>query len=504
MAGGGIDSSKAVNLAVGGGTFLADAGTASTLSGPITGVGAWTKAGSGTLTLTGANTYSGGTTVSAGTLQLGAGGTTGSIIGNVANNGILAFNRSDSVTFNGLISGTGGVQQNGTGTTVLVANNTYTGGTTINAGALQLGNGGTTGSIVGNVTNNGILAFNRSDSVTFNGLISGTGSVQQNGTGTTVLTGNNTYTGGTIINAGALQLGAGGTTGSIVGNVIDNGALIFNRSDAVTFGGVISGTGNVVKLGTGTLTLPGTNTYTGATTVNGGSLIVDGSIASANTLVNLGGLLGGSGVIGGNLVNSGVVSPGSSPGTLTVNGNYTQNPSGTLRIEVAGASPGQFDVLAVNGHASVAGTLQLVRVGDFNLSVGDQITFLTASSGVSGTFGNVENDFLATGSIVVFDIVYLPNGVVLEGTQGSFAEFALAFCGTPNSVAVGQALDSAVGDPRASELIGFLNNQTLTNLCDDIDLISPEQLTSIFVIGVSLANVQTANLERRMDDIHAG
>ena len=171
---------------------------------------------------------------------------------------------------------------------------------------------------------------------------------------------------------------------------------------------------------------------------------------------------------------------------------------------MAGASPGQFDVLAVNGHASVAGTLQLVRVGDFNLSVGDQITFLTASSGVSGTFGNVENDFLVTGSIVVFDIVYLPNGIVLEGTQGSFAEFALAFCGTPNSVAVGQALDSAVGDPRASELIGFLNNQTLTNLCDDIDLISPEQLTSIFVIGVSLANVQTANLERRIDDIHQG
>ena len=135
---------------------------------------------------------------------------------------------------------------------------------------------------------------------------------------------------------------------------------------------------------------------------------------------------------------------------------------------------------------------------------GDQITFLTANNGVSGTFDTIENDFLATGSIVVFDVVYLPNDVVLEGTQGSFAEFAGAFCGTPNSVAVGQALDSAVGDPRASELIGFLNNQTLTNLCDDLDLISPEQLTSIFVIGVSLANVQTANLERRMDDIHRG
>ena len=472
--------------------------------GVISGTGSIQQNGIGTTVLVGDNTYSGGTTVSAGTLQLGAGGTTGSITGNVANNGILAFNRSDVVAFGGVISGTGSIQQNGIGTTVLVGDNTYSGGTTVSAGTLQLGAGGTTGSITGNVANNGILAFNRSDVVAFGGVISGTGSIQQNGTGTTVLVGDNTYTGGTIINAGALQLGNGGTTGSIVGNVIDNGALIFNRSDAVTFDGVISGTGNLVKLGSGTLTLPGTNTYTGATTVNGGSLIVDGSIASANTLVNLGGLLGGSGVIGGNLVNSGGVSPGSSPGTLTINGDYTQNPSGTLRIEVAGASPGQFDVLAVNGHASLAGTVQLVRVGDFNLRVGDQIAFLTATNGVSGTFGNVENDFLATGSIVVFDVVYLPNGVVLEGTQGSFAEFAGAFCGTPNSVAVGQALDSAVGDPRASELIGFLNNQTLTDLCDDIDLISPEQLTSIFVIGVSLANVQTANLERRMDDIHAG
>ena len=75
---------KAVNLAAGGGTLLAEAGTASTLGGAITGVGAWTKAGPGTLTLTGANTYSGGTTVSAGTLQLGNGGTAGGITGKLS------------------------------------------------------------------------------------------------------------------------------------------------------------------------------------------------------------------------------------------------------------------------------------------------------------------------------------------------------------------------------------------------------------------------------------
>jgi uncharacterized protein with beta-barrel porin domain len=171
---------------------------------------------------------------------------------------------------------------------------------------------------------------------------------------------------------------------------------------------------------------------------------------------------------------------------------------------VAGTSPGQFDLLAVNGLANLGGRLQLVRVGGFNLSPGDQISFLTATGGVNGTFPNVENDFLASGSALVFDVVYLPNAVVLEGVQGSFADFEAAFGGTPNAIAVGQALDSEVGDPRAAKLISFLNRQSLNDLFKDIDLISPEQLTSIFVIGTSLANVQSANLERRMDDIQAG
>jgi outer membrane autotransporter protein len=323
--------------------------------------------------------------------------------------------------------------------------------------------------------------------------------VQQIGPGTTILTGTNTYTGGTTISAGTLQLGNGGTTGSITGNVIDNGILAFNRSDSVTFNGVIGGQGALVKQGGGTLTLTGMSTeFTGPTTVDEGSLIVDGSIASTQTLVSPGALLGGHGFLGGDLVSSGIVSPGNSPGTLTVSGNYTQNANGTLRIEIAGLAPGQHDLLAIGGHANLAGTLQLIRLGGFQLHIGDKVTFITANGGVSGTFSTVQNDFA---TLIKTQIIILPNAVVVQGTQGSFAEIAM----TPNCAAVARSLDSAVGDPRASTLINFLNNEPVNKLCPgDFDLISPEQLASVFNITVSLANVQSANLERRMDDVRAG
>ena len=99
------------------------------------------------------------------------------------------------------------------------------------------------GSIVGDVTNDGALVFDRSDVQSFAGVISGSGTVTQAGTGTTILTGTNTYTGGTLISGGTLQLGNGGASGSIVGNIVDNGALVFDRSGALSIAGVISGSG---------------------------------------------------------------------------------------------------------------------------------------------------------------------------------------------------------------------------------------------------------------------
>ena len=247
-----------------------------TISQGITGAGGLTvmdsTSSTGRVILTGANTYSGGTTIASGTLQLGNGGASGSIVGNVADNGALAFNRSDAATFSGLVSGTGSLAQIGTGTTILTANNTYTGGTTSRREPCNSAMAEPPAASSAMSPTMASLAFNRSDVVTFPGLVSGTGSLAQIGTGTTILTANNTYTGGTTISAGTLQLGNGGTSGGIVGNVTDNGALVFNRSDVVTFPGLVSGTGSLAQIGTGTTILTANNTYTGGTTISAGTL----------------------------------------------------------------------------------------------------------------------------------------------------------------------------------------------------------------------------------------
>ena len=308
--------------------------------------------------------------------------------------------------------------------------------------------------------------------------------------------------GGTVF-LGSKNLTVGGNNLSTVfaGVIQDGSPDVFQPGTSTTTLSFVGG--SLTKVGAGTLTLTGANTYTGGTAVNGGSLIVDGSLASPNTTVNSGGLLGGHGFIGGNLLNGGVVSPGNSPGTLTIHGNFTQSAGGTLRIEVAGLASGEHDLLAVHGQASLAGTVRVVRLNGFKLHVGDEIPFVTANGGVGGTFGTEQNDF-ATGSIVKGVIVYQPNAVILRAVQGSFADAARTLCDDPNHIAVGKALDKAVGRAGASPLINFLNDESLGNLCRDFELIAPDELTSIYNLGVSLANVQTANLEHRTADIRDG
>jgi hypothetical protein len=158
---------------------------------------------------------------------------------------------------------------------------------------------------------------------------------------------------------------------------------------AIQDGGQSGATGgSLTKIGSGMVDLKGSNTYTGGTTVNSGVLKVDGSI-TGNARVNIGGTLGGAGTINGNLTNiAGKVSPGDSPGMLTVTGNFTQ-PSGTLLIDIAGANTGQFSVLNVLGTANLGGLLDPVLLNGFLPTIGESFAFLD--------YGAV------TGSLFIFD-----------------------------------------------------------------------------------------------------
>lgn len=226
---------------------LAD-GTSLDVNHAISGSSGLTKAGGGVLTLSAANTYSGGTTVSGGTLQIGSGGNSGSITGNVANNANLIFNLSNNLTFADIISGTGNVTQSGSGNLTFSGANTYSGATTIDAGSLIIsdGNAGALANSAVTVASGAQLTFDDVNQFEYRiGSVAGAGVIDA-GTGTLDVGRDNTST----IFSGAFSLL--GTTTS----------------------------GEVEKNGSGTLTLTGSGHDVGLLDVRSGSVIIDGAAGS--------------------------------------------------------------------------------------------------------------------------------------------------------------------------------------------------------------------------------
>ncbi len=251
------------------------------------GVLAIAKSGSGTLVLTGANTYTGGTTINTGTLQLGDGTTSnGSVAGNISDNSGLVFANPNPQVFSGNIFGFGSVIKSAPGTLTFGGNNSFSGGLTVQESTLVINTinyahsvgslganasvtlassgqtatleytGGTASSDMPfTLTTGGNSAFQidaAAATLSLSGILSGGGNLTKAGPGTLILTGANTYTGGTNVNGGNLQLGDGATSnGSVVGNITDNAGLIFANPNAQVFSGVILGTGSVTKSASG-------------------------------------------------------------------------------------------------------------------------------------------------------------------------------------------------------------------------------------------------------------
>jgi fibronectin-binding autotransporter adhesin len=343
----------------------------------------------------------------------------------------------------------------GAGTQILSGVNSYTGATTISSGVLQLGNGGATGSLATGsaITDNGVLAFSRSNTATqgadfSTAAITGSGSLLQMGPGMLVLNAANAYSGGTNITGGVLQLGNSAALGSgglaanggtldladysvtlpslsgIAGaitnsNVSGNGlsTLTVNQATTTTFSGAINNGAGQVALtvtGSGNLVLAGVNGYSGPTTVNNGllgnhvALTVSGLLSNSPVTVRAG-TLQVSGTIGNNVTMSGgavsfsSLSGAGTPtlsGSLTVTGNSTWYGAGMVAQGVS-VQAGAF---AINGGTlgSLAAPAVTVANGAALTGVGGRIIGgVTVNGGAAIDF---TQDGLSPGSTTILTL----------------------------------------------------------------------------------------------------
>lgn len=414
------------------GSFVS-AGFTATLGG--TG-NVWVKSGS--VKAIGQNTYTGWTRIDSGASFQVTEGNTGNLLSSVVtNNGTLVFGRQDNGVFgySNNIVGTGRVLKEvnntqGGGDVTLAGTNTYSGGTYIAGGGVLLGdtlNPGA-GSIIGDVvfTNSPVgdnprfLRFNRPDDFTFTNTVysvvtgstaANSGRIEKSGLNVVAVTGNNTYPGGTTINEGTLMVGNGGTSGSIgTGGVTDNGVLVWNRSDDVAFGGVISGSGSIIKRGAGTLTLSGVNTHLGETVVSNGTLVVASGIVPGDLRLEGGTFVGGSlTTVVTNTVTGGILANSGGGLTATLNKSLAQ-PNTLYAPAYVIASPGSTLRLVNAGPALVVGD----KFTLFNQPVTGGATMTIVASGFT-----VQNNLDTDGSVTVTSVQNLQPPTIGAAVAGS-------------------------------------------------------------------------------------
>jgi autotransporter-associated beta strand protein len=424
--------SKIIGGAASYGTLTMNQTTALTLTDNVTLGGAGTnennfnlvKAGANTLTLSGVNTFAGTTTINGGTLALAnqnaiqnstlvmtgggnvsfssaevanaftLGGLSASSNGSgyniaLANNSPTAIaltvgNNNASTTYAGILSGAGSLVKTGTGTLTLSGNNSYSGTTSINSGTLLIDAGGRlgSGSYAAAITNNGALVYSGTNNQTLSGTLSGSGFLTQNGSGVLTLANSNTYSGGTSLLSGSIQItnaNSLGTTGNLsfgggtlqygAGITTDLSSRIHNSSSAiaidtngqnVTFASALgaSNVGGLTKSGVGTLVLSGANTFTGTTTISTGILNIQNSDALGSTA-------------SGTTLSSGAA--------LQLQGGLT---IGAEALTLAGTGISTDGALRnISGANSLAGEITLAAATRINSDSGS----LTLSGGISGS-----------------------------------------------------------------------------------------------------------------------
>ncbi|HAF2648515.1 TPA: fibronectin-binding autotransporter adhesin ShdA [Salmonella enterica] len=321
-----------------------------TLDNNVTGEGQIVKSGSDELIVTGDNNYRGGTTITDGTLIADHADSLGT--GAVANSGVLQVGEGE---LENTLSGSGSLVKTGTGELTLSGDNSYSGGTTITDGTLTADHADSLGT--GAVANSGVLQVGEGE---LENTLSGTGSLVKTGTGELTLSGNNTYSGGTTITGGTLTADHADSLGT--GTIANNGVLQVGEGELEN---TLSGSGSLVKTGTGELTLSGDNTYSGGTTITGGTLTADHADSlGTGAIANSGVLQVGEGELENTLSGSGsLVKTGT--GELTLSGDNSY--SGATTITDGTLIAANVNALG-SGNIDNSGTLMLDAEGEFNLA----------------------------------------------------------------------------------------------------------------------------------------
>ncbi|EMZ5217510.1 fibronectin-binding autotransporter adhesin ShdA [Salmonella enterica] len=431
------------------------------LENTLFGSGSLVKTGTGELTLSGDNTYSGGTTISGGTLTADHADSLGS--GDIDNSGVLQVGEGE---LKNTLFGSGSLVKIGTGELTLNGDNDYSGGTTIDDGVLIADNADSLGT--GAVANNGVLQVGEGE---LKNTLSGSGSLVKTGTGELTLSGDNTYSGGTTISGGTLTADHADSLGT--GTIANSGVLQVGEGELEN---TLSGTGSLVKTGTGELTLSGDNTYSGGTTISGGTLTADHADSlGTGTIANSGVLQVGEGELENTLSGSGsLVKTGT--GELTLSGDNTY--SGDTTIADGTLIAANVNALG-SGDIDNSGTLMLDANGAFELAN------VTTHTGATTA--------LAAGSTLYASQLTQENGSTLSIDLGAATDDAMITAdsvtlgGTLNVTGIGSVTDSWTPEAYTYTLI-------------DSDSAITSDFDNLTVAGMNREDVDFLTIDGKVDE----